>query len=124
MANQRFTLDTGRLGKKLKHIRESHKVKQKDVIEFLDMTRSGYASIEAGTYGTRIEVLANIILFYDRIGVNLSMEDLIGLERPKKKVSHDPILDGLKDMLLRQIDEHKAAILKCKKKAAGNAVKL
>ena len=91
MANQRFKLDVKKVGSRLKLIRVENKFTQQDLATFLEMTRSSYASIEAGTYGTRIEVVANIILFYDKEGVTLDIEELLGLERPRKTRTYSDV---------------------------------
>lgn len=82
MANVKkdYSLNVSQVGQKLKSLRKQHNFVQDDIARFLGVTRSAYASIERGTYGTRVEVLAKIILFYAKHEIELFMEELIGLD--------------------------------------------
>jgi DNA-binding XRE family transcriptional regulator len=99
MANiKEFKLNVREVGKKLRELRREHNFVQDDLAKHLGTTRSSYASIERGTYGTRIEVLANIILFYQHHEVFVNIEDLIGLTSmvvaKRNKAAHTPGLEA------------------------------
>jgi len=93
MANfKKYKLDVKKVGSKIKTLRKQNEFVQDDLAKFLGVTRSAYASIERGTYATRVEVLGKIIQFFSMNKIFVSIEDLIGLNeyivQNRNKMAH------------------------------------
>ena len=66
--------------RRIRDLREDRDIKQREMAEFLNMSRSGYANYEAGINDLPTQVLIKLARFY-----NVSIDYLLGeTDNPKR----------------------------------------
>ncbi|MFA0962980.1 helix-turn-helix transcriptional regulator [Roseivirga sp. BDSF3-8] len=67
-------MDSSKLGERLRHIRESNKLKQREVAEAIDVNRSTYAMYEVGVRMMPLDKLIALAAFYGQ-----TLDEILGL---------------------------------------------